>query len=92
MEVRPDKNGNPFGYCPLCSQQLAVRPRNDRLFRENWGLPLSNDPVTVTVTDQVPDTVPITVPVLDQIPVPEPVADPVTEQKPKKKISCLLDE
>lgn len=93
MEVRPDKNGHAFGYCIECSTQLRIGARNDRRFRENWGLPATNDqsaaPVTVTDTERGEAGMPAG-PAADTTPpaVPEPLPQPA----PKRRASCLLDE
>lgn len=97
MEVRPDKSGAAFGWCPLCSQQLRVGAERDRMFRENWGLPLTNDaPVTVTDTEATGEAeaqagpAPVEVPaasVPDTVAEPEPPARPASKRAP----SCLLD-
>lgn len=94
LEIRPDRSGAAFGYCPLCSQQLRVGAGRDAMFRANWGLPAGNDaPVTVTDTDaggagESSGGGPA---------VEEPPAATVTEPEPaappkKKRATCLLDD
>lgn len=94
MEVRPDKSGAAFGWCPLCSQQLRVGAERDRMFRENWGLPLTNDgPVTVTDTDaggageSSGGGPAVDGPPAATVTEPEPAARPARKRAP----SCLLD-
>lgn len=64
MEVKHDKNSEPFGYCEYCAGQLRVggRPGRVRSFckMHPWA---GNPPVTVT------DTVPVLPPVAAQAPV-----------------------
>lgn len=94
MEIRPDRSGAAFGYCPLCSQQLRVGGQRDAAFRENWGLPAGNDaPVTVTGTDSIAgdagessDGPPVEGPAAATVPETVPAAQPK-----KRRATCLLD-
>ena len=54
MEVKEDKNGKAFAFCPDCATQVFTRNEfRDKRLRENMR------PVTVTVTETVPLPKPI---------------------------------
>ena len=98
MEVKEDKNGKAFGFCPDCSTQLFTR--ND--FRDK-RLRANMRPVTVTVTEQPAQPVtakapPMAITMPDpprpRIPVPEKKPDIPKPPVPKKTgwLSTLMDE
>lgn len=74
MRVTCDKNGDPFGFCEECRQQLRVGGDAHRVakFRERhpWAAP-GAAPVTETVPE----------------PVPAPAPAPAPAAKPKAKSS-----
>lgn len=75
MRVTPDKNGDPFGYCEDCAQQLRIGGDRHRVkrFMERHGLKPAPDPVTGTGTDPAPATKPAPAAVA---PVPAPAPKP----------------
>lgn len=64
MRVKADKNGDPFGYCEDCAQQLRVGGDRHRVrrFMERHGLATAPAPVTGTGTAQAPAAAPPTAP------------------------------
>lgn len=73
MEVRRDKNGNPYAFCPDCTQQMLTHGGEKGaklLARMRPVPPAAGEPPgeEVTDTDGEPETDPVT----------------VTEEKPRK--------
>lgn len=71
-EVKEDKNGHAFLFCPDCASQVFTRnPHRDRLMRKHMR------PVTVTGTEPPP----LAVPAPKQEPAPEPAPAPAPARK-----------
>lgn len=70
MQVKEDKNGHAFGFCPDCASQLFTRNDfRDKRLRERMR------PVTVTVTEPKPaepPEQPVTAPTVPAVPKPQP--------------------
>lgn len=60
MQITADKNGDPFGYCIECGQQLRVGPNKERvdMFRARYGIGAAHG-----VVDAVSDHAPVPAPV-----------------------------
>lgn len=57
MRITPDKNGEPFGYCTDCYQQMRIGGNKDRVARfvKRYGWAAGKpEPVPVTVTEPKP--------------------------------------
>lgn len=85
MEVRPDKNGHAFGYCPDCAQQLRTGNdyRSKKLSAKLRQAPAAAPALVVDPLPTAARAAPVT----------------VTEEKPaapppagKRAPSCLLDQ
>jgi hypothetical protein len=80
MQVKKDKNGNAFAFCPDCATQVFTRnAHRDHHLRKN----MRPTAVTVTVTEPIQEPVPVTVPE----PIPpapkQPGAKPAQKPTPK---------
>lgn len=75
MEIKHDKNSEPFGHCDECAGQLRVGGKAGRVRkfckRYPWAA-ASSAPVTVTVTEEI------------ALPGPAPVAAPVARPAARK--------
>lgn len=90
-QVKEDKNGHAFIFCPDCAAQTFTR--NDFRDKKLRSRMRAVDPVTVTVTEPIqtePPKQPVTVPTVPAVPKPQPApkkpaaAQPVPNP-PKKK-------
>ncbi len=90
MEVRLDKNGNPYAFCPDCTQQMLTHGgRRGELMRENMRpLPSEDEPA-----EPEPEPVAEASPEPEPEPEPEPAAADsvsVTEETPRRKPTTLM--
>ena len=79
MEVKEDKNGKAFAFCPDCATQVFTRNDfRDKRLRENMR------PVTVTDTVPLPKPIPEKPKPIQAITMPDPPRPriPVPEKKP----------
>jgi len=87
MEVKHDKNEEPFGYCEECAGQLRVggKPGRVRKFcrRYPWAAKSGAAPVTETVT--------VTEPKAQEKTPEKPVTEPVPEPVPVKRRASFAD-
>jgi DNA-directed RNA polymerase subunit RPC12/RpoP len=51
MEVRDDKNGNPYAWCPMCSAQVLTHGRPERVLPMLKRMRACNCSGSVTVTE-----------------------------------------
>lgn len=75
MRVKHDKNGEPFGFCEICRQQLRVGGDPDRVEEFTTRYPWAGKAKPVTVSEPAAKTAPVA---------PAPVSVSVPESKPQR--------
>jgi hypothetical protein len=86
-EVRADKNGGLYRYCPACSAQYFTRGETTR----EKNLRAKMRPVPVTVTEPVTGRAPA-VPVMESAPVAAPVPAAAAPAKVSRRVGLLLED
>lgn len=87
MRITTDKNGDPFGFCEICRQQLRVGGDADRVedfYRAHPGIKKPGAPVTETATVKSASMM-APAELAAAKPAAKPVTAPATAPAPAKK-------
>ena len=85
MRITTDKNGDPFGFCEICRQQLRVGGDADRVddfYRAHPGIKKPGAPVRATVSAPAAEPAKPAAPAAKPAAVPAPAPAPAPAKKP----------